>query len=43
VSDPVLGGLTLVGAIDQAVDSTDVLQKPSQCRRLAGLYTDRDT
>jgi len=41
VTDPELRALPLVGAVDQAVDSTDVLSSPARCRRLAGLYTDR--
>lgn len=43
VRDSVLCSLPLVGAIDQAVDSTDVLEVPREYRRLAGLYTDRET
>ncbi len=38
VTDPVLRGLPLVGAVDQAVDSTDVLQHPFRYRKLAALY-----
>lgn len=44
VTDPVLRALPLVGAVDQVVDSTDVLQHPLRYRRLAPLYapeTDR--
>jgi hypothetical protein len=40
VSDQDLRRLRLVGAIDQAVDSTDLLQAPETYRRLATLYTD---
>lgn len=38
VIDPDLLRLPLVGAIDQAVDSTDLLQHPDVYRRLVGLY-----
>ena len=38
VTDASLRSLPLIGAIDQAVDSTDVLQDPTVYRRLAGLY-----
>ena len=38
VQDPALRALPLLGSVDQAVDSTDVLQSPEACRRLAGLY-----
>lgn len=38
VTDPALRGLPPVGAIDQVVDSTDVLESPALYRRLAGLY-----
>ncbi|WP_219418736.1 hypothetical protein [Pseudonocardia nigra] len=38
VTDPVLRALPLVGAIDQVVDTADVLSAPRQYRRLAGLY-----
>jgi hypothetical protein len=41
VSDPILRRVPLFGSIDQAVDSTDVLQTPERYRRLATLYTDR--
>jgi hypothetical protein len=41
VSDPILRRVPLFGSIDQAVDSTDVLQTPERYRRLASLYTDR--
>jgi len=40
VTDPVLRALPLVGAVDQACDSTDVLENPRTYRRLAGLYQD---
>lgn len=43
VSDPTLRRLPLFGAIDQAVDSTDLLQTPESYRRLANLYTNRKT
>ncbi len=39
VTDPMLRGLPLIGAVDQVVDSTDVLEHPRRCRRLAALYT----
>ena len=42
VTDPVLRSLPLVGAVDQVVDSSDVLSTPSCYRRLAGLYSDRE-
>ena len=38
VQDPWLRGLPLVGAIDQVVDSTDVLQNAGVARRLASTY-----
>lgn len=38
VTDPALRALPLVGSVDQAVDSTDVLANPTMFRRLAGLY-----
>ena len=38
VGVPALLGLPLVGGIDQAVDSTDVLSEPRRYRRLDGLY-----
>lgn len=38
VTDPMLSALPLIGAVDQAVDSTDILSEPRLCRRLAGLY-----
>ena len=38
VQDPALRALPLLGSVDQAVDSADVLQSPQACRRLAGLY-----
>lgn len=43
VSDPDLRRLPLFGAIDQAIDSTDLLQAPENYRRLADLYTNRNT
>ena len=39
VTDPELGDMPLIGAIDQVVDSTDVLETPQSYRRLAALYT----
>ena len=39
VTDPGLRGVPLIGAVDQAVDSTDLLSNPQLCRRLAGLYS----
>jgi len=39
VTDPALRDVPLIGAIDQVVDSTDVLHSPQSCRRLAALYT----
>jgi hypothetical protein len=39
VTDPYLAALPLVGSVDQAVDSTDVLSDPDRFRRLASLYT----
>lgn len=38
VTDPMLRGLPLIGAVDQIVDSTEVLSDPQSCRRLASLY-----
>jgi hypothetical protein len=38
VTDPALRDLPLIGAVDQAVDCTDVLSTPTCYRRLAGLY-----
>lgn len=38
VTDPTLRTLPLIGAVDQVVDSTDVLSTPRTYRRLAGLY-----
>lgn len=38
VTDPALRALPLVGAVDQAVDSVDLLSAPQQWRRLAALY-----
>jgi hypothetical protein len=38
VTDPALRDLPLVGAVDQAVDSVDLLSAPQQWRRLAALY-----
>lgn len=39
VTDPVLRALPLVGAVDQVVDSTDVLTRPERYRRLVALYS----
>lgn len=39
VTDPALRDLPLVGAVDQAVDSVDLLCAPQQWRRLAALYS----
>lgn len=41
VVDPMLRALPLIGSIDQAVDSTDVLATPRRYRRLAGLYQEQ--
>ena len=38
VQDRSLRALPLIGGVDQVVDSTDVLQSPPTCRRLAALY-----
>lgn len=38
VTDPELLDLPLVGAVDQATDSTDVLERPDVYRRLEGVY-----
>jgi len=38
VQDPWLRSLPLVGAIDQLVDSTDVLEHPTVSRRLLSMY-----
>jgi len=40
VTDPGLRALPLIGAIDQAVDSTDILSTPEIYRRFAGMYSD---
>jgi hypothetical protein len=39
VTDPTLRDLPAVGAIDQVVDNSDVLETPQSYRRLATLYT----
>ena len=39
VTDPMLRDMPPIGAIDQVVDSTDVLETPRSHRRLAALYT----
>lgn len=36
--DPGLRGLAPIGAVDQVVDTVDVLTDPARCRGLAGLY-----
>jgi Domain of unknown function (DUF4037) len=41
VTDPQLSRLPLVGGVDQAADSTDVLSDPAVARRLHSLYLDR--
>ena len=38
VTDPALRAIPPIGAIDQVVDSTDVLETPPSYRRLAALY-----
>lgn len=38
VTDPTLLALPLIGGVDQAVDSSDILETPSVYRRLAALY-----
>jgi hypothetical protein len=38
VTDPALCDLPLVGAVDQAVDSVDLLSAPQRWRRLVALY-----
>ena len=38
VDDPALRALPPIGAVDQVVDSTDVLEAPAQFRRLGVLY-----
>ena len=38
LTDPTLRDLPLIGAVDQAVDSVDVLSAPQQWRRLNALY-----
>jgi Domain of unknown function (DUF4037) len=38
VTDPALRDLPLIGAVDQAVDSVDVLSQPPRWRRLSALY-----
>jgi hypothetical protein len=42
VTEPALLALPLIGAIEQVVDSTDVLEAPRQYRRLSALYRDVD-
>lgn len=42
VRDAHLRKLPLIGAVDQAVDSTDVLANPKLCRDLADLYLGRE-
>ena len=42
VSDPWLRSLPLTGAIDQFVDSTDVLSKPDVFPRLGQVFEDAD-
>jgi len=39
VTDPWLRSLPLVGGIDQLVDSTDALERPSMFRRALALYS----
>jgi hypothetical protein len=39
VTDPDLRALPLIGSVDQAVDSTDVLTSPKLFRRLSSLYS----
>ncbi len=43
VTDPELRSLPLVGSVDQAADSTDVLSDAAVARRLGGLYETRAT
>ena len=38
VTDAALRSLPLIGAIDQTIDNTDVLQNPTVYRQLVGLY-----
>ena len=38
LTDPTLRDLPLIGTVDQAVDSVDVLSAPQQWRRLNALY-----
>ena len=38
VTDPALRSLPLIGAIDQVIDTAEVLQNPTVYRRLANLY-----
>jgi hypothetical protein len=38
VDDPELRALPLIGAVDQVVDSTDVLSAPAVYRRLAAMW-----
>ena len=40
INNPALRALPLIGAIDQVVDSTDVLSVPQRYRRLASLYAE---
>ena len=41
ITDERLRGLPLMGGVDQAVDTTDILSAPREYRRLAVLYADR--
>jgi hypothetical protein len=38
VTDPSLAALPLIGSIDQALDSTDLLERPAHLARLRALY-----
>ena len=38
VTEPLLGSLPLIGAVDQFVDSTDVVERPALCRLLEVVY-----
>ncbi|SDY13694.1 protein of unknown function [Modestobacter sp. DSM 44400] len=43
IADPGLRSLPLLGSVDQAVDSADILSDPVRYRRLAALYGDLRT
>lgn len=42
ITDPSLAALPLIGSIDQALDSTDLLERPAHLARLRALYAPGD-